>query len=75
MNILYDLLIGSLFFLFYLAIRAGVRGHKVIGIIIGFLFIAIGLILKGTDGELMDIGGIIIILISLIPEKDIEEDI
>ena len=42
---------------------------------IGFLFIAIGIILKGTDGELMGIGGIIIILISLIPEKDIEEEI
>ena len=38
-------------------------------------FIAIGIILKGTDGELMGIGGIIIMLISLIPEKDIEEDI
>ena len=75
MNILSDLLIGSLFFLFYLAIRAGVRGHKVIGALIGFLFIGIGLILKGTDGKLMDIGGIIIILISLIPEKDIEEEI
>ena len=75
MNILYDLLIGSLFFLFYLAIRSGIKGHRGIGIIIGFLFIAIGIILKGTDGELMGIGGIIIILISLIPEKDIEEDI
>ena len=75
MNILGDLLIGSLFFLFYLAIRSGIKGHKIIGPLLGFLFIGIGLILKGTDGELMDIGGIIIILISLIPEKDIEEDI
>ena len=75
MNILYDLLIGSLFFLFYLAIRSGIKGHRGIGIIIGFLFIAIGIILKGTDGELMGIGVITIILISLIPEKDIEEEI
>ena len=75
MNILYDLLIGSLIFLFYLAIRSGIKGHRGIGIIIGFLFIAIGIILKGTDGELMGLGGIIIILISLIPEKDIEEEI
>ena len=75
MNILGDLLIGSLFFLFYIAIRSGIKGHKIIGALLGFLFIGIGLIIRGTDGELMDIGGIIIILISLIPEKDIEEDI
>ena len=64
-NIETDILVGILFFIFYLAVRAGIRGHLLTGTAISLLFIYSGFVLTGTDGIILIICGLLLFLITI----------
>ena len=74
MNILTDVLIGILFFLLYIGVRAGARNHLIAGALIGLLFIAAGLFVTGTDGDILIISGLLVVVITAISREQNEDE-
>ena len=73
-NILTDVLIGILFFLLYIGVRAGARNHLIAGVLIGILFIVAGLSIPGTDGTILIISGLLVVLITAISKEKTEDE-
>lgn len=74
MNILTDVLIGILFFLLYIAVRAGARNHLIAGALIGILFIVAGLSIPGIDGTILIISGLLVVVITIISKEKTEDE-
>ena len=74
MNILTDVLIGILFFLLYIGVRAGARNHLIAGVIIGLLFIVAGLSIPGIDGTILIISGLLVVVITAISKEKTEDE-
>ena len=73
MDILNYLITIIFIFLLYLGMRNGVRNHKIGGTIIGLIFLIGGTIISGYDGILIILGGLIIIILSIITSNKEEE--
>lgn len=69
-----DLIIGTLIFILYLGIRSGIHHHRGAGIFLSFIFITAGTILSGTDGILLILGGLGILLISVFQNHKEQEE-
>lgn len=69
-----DLIIGTLIFILYLGIRSEIHHHRGAGIFLSFIFITAGIILSNTDGILLILGGLGILLISVFQNKEQEEN-
>ncbi len=68
-NLETDVLIGILFFLFYVAARSGARNHFIFGIIIGIVFVYSGTVIQGIDGEILTLIGILLILVTMVSQE------
>ena len=74
-DILEYLLTAILFFLLYLVVRHGITGHRFASLLFGIIFIAAGLIIQQTDGELVIFSGLIIFILALISKQQPEGEL
>ena len=66
MNLEQYIIPAILIFLLYYAVRSGIHHHKAGGFTTGIVFILAGLIMNGTAGTLLILGGIILFAITLV---------
>ena len=74
-DIIEYLLTAILFFLLYLVVRHGITGHKIASLLFGIIFIAAGLTIQQTDGELLIFSGLIIFILALISKQQPEGEL
>ena len=74
-DILEYLLTAILFFLLYLVVRHGITGHRFASLLFGIIFIAAGLTIQQTDGELLIFSGLITFILALISKQQPEGDL
>jgi general stress protein CsbA len=74
-DILEYLLTAILFFLLYLVVRHGITGHRFASLLFGIIFIAAGLTIQQTDGELLIFSGLIIFILAFVSKDKTEGEL
>ena len=74
-DILEYLLTAILFFLLYLVVRHGITEHRIASLLFAIIFIAAGLTIQQTDGELLIFSGLIIFILAFVSKDKTEGEL